>query len=136
MAASSNIVLVHGAWADGSCWSTVIERLQADGHNVTVPQLPETSLADNVARVRHRSPAKAARRFTGPAFEQPDRGAVQRHERAEHAAMSNDPSHFAIRPNRGSRHHARDARRKPQSRSVLTDHLLPSATGWALPLDV
>jgi pimeloyl-ACP methyl ester carboxylesterase len=52
MAASPNIVLVHGAWADGSCWSTVIERLQADGYKVTAPQLPETSLADDVARVR------------------------------------------------------------------------------------
>ena len=53
MTASPNIVLVHGAWADGSSWSTVIERLQADGYNVTAPQLPETSLADDVARVRH-----------------------------------------------------------------------------------
>jgi pimeloyl-ACP methyl ester carboxylesterase len=49
---SPNVVLVHGAWADGSCWSDVIERLQADGYNVAVPQLPETSLADDVARVR------------------------------------------------------------------------------------
>jgi pimeloyl-ACP methyl ester carboxylesterase len=47
-----NIVLVHGAWADGSCWSGVIEPLQADGHNVTAPQFPETSLADDVARLR------------------------------------------------------------------------------------
>jgi pimeloyl-ACP methyl ester carboxylesterase len=53
MAASRNIVLVHGAWADGSCWSNVIERLQADGYKVTAPQLPETALADDVARVRH-----------------------------------------------------------------------------------
>ena len=53
MSATPSIVLVHGAWADGSCWSAVIERLQADGYNVTVPQLPETSLADDVARVRH-----------------------------------------------------------------------------------
>ena len=53
MAASPNIVLVHGAWADGSCWSDVIQRLQADGYNVTAPQLPESSLADDVARVRH-----------------------------------------------------------------------------------
>jgi len=53
MAASPNIVLVHGAWADGSCWSKVIERLQADGYTVTAPQLPETSLADDVAKVRH-----------------------------------------------------------------------------------
>jgi pimeloyl-ACP methyl ester carboxylesterase len=48
-----NIVLVHGAWADGSCWSGVIERLQGGGYHVTAPQFPETSLADDVARLRH-----------------------------------------------------------------------------------
>src|SRR6476661_1620741 len=53
MAALPNVVLVHGAWADGSCWSGVIERLQADGYTVTAPQLPETSLAADVAKVRH-----------------------------------------------------------------------------------
>jgi pimeloyl-ACP methyl ester carboxylesterase len=47
-----NIVLVHGAWADGSCWSVVIERLQADGFEVRAPQFPLTSLADDVARLR------------------------------------------------------------------------------------
>ncbi len=47
-----NIVLVHGAWADGSSWSSVIERLQADGYRVTAPQFPLTSLADDVARLR------------------------------------------------------------------------------------
>jgi pimeloyl-ACP methyl ester carboxylesterase len=47
-----NIVLVHGAWADGSSWSAVIERLQADGFHVTAPQFPLTSLADDVARLR------------------------------------------------------------------------------------
>jgi hypothetical protein len=52
MAALPNIVLVHGAWADGSCWSGVIERLQAEGYKVTAPQLPQTSLAADVARVR------------------------------------------------------------------------------------
>src|SRR5262245_29342205 len=52
MAASPNIVLVHGAWADGSCWSDVIQRLQADGYNVTAAQLPESSLAADVAKVR------------------------------------------------------------------------------------
>ena len=52
MAASPNIVLVHGAWADGSCWSKVIPRLQADGYEVHAPQLPESSLAADVARVR------------------------------------------------------------------------------------
>jgi pimeloyl-ACP methyl ester carboxylesterase len=48
----SNIVLVHGAWADGSCWSSVIDRLQVDGHHVTAPQFPMSTLADNVARLR------------------------------------------------------------------------------------
>ena len=48
----SNIVLIHGAWADGSCWSGVIERLQADGYHVTAPQFPLTALADDVARLR------------------------------------------------------------------------------------
>jgi pimeloyl-ACP methyl ester carboxylesterase len=47
-----NIVLVHGAWADGSSWSAVIERLQADGYHVTAPQFPESSLAADVARLR------------------------------------------------------------------------------------
>src|SRR6478736_1544750 len=47
-----NIVLVHGAWADGSCWSGVIERLQAAGFHVRAPQFPLTSLADDVARLR------------------------------------------------------------------------------------
>ena len=47
-----NIVLVHGAWADGSSWSTVIESLQAHGHNVTAPQFPLTALADDVAKLR------------------------------------------------------------------------------------
>ena len=52
MSAQLNIVLVHGAWADGSCWSAVIERLQAGGYNVTAPQFPESSLAADVARLR------------------------------------------------------------------------------------
>jgi pimeloyl-ACP methyl ester carboxylesterase len=47
-----NIVLVHGAWADGSSWSAVIERLQDSGHHVTAPQFPMTSLAADVARLR------------------------------------------------------------------------------------
>jgi pimeloyl-ACP methyl ester carboxylesterase len=47
-----NIVLVHGAWADGSCWSDVIKALQSDGYQVTAPQFPETSLAADVARLR------------------------------------------------------------------------------------
>jgi pimeloyl-ACP methyl ester carboxylesterase len=47
-----NIVLVHGAWADGSIWSDVIERLQAVGFQVRAPQFPLNSLADDVSRLR------------------------------------------------------------------------------------
>jgi pimeloyl-ACP methyl ester carboxylesterase len=52
MSALPNIVLVHGAWADGSSWSAVVERLQADGYKVTAPQFPLNALADDVARLR------------------------------------------------------------------------------------
>ena len=52
MNARLNIVLVHGAWADGSSWSAVIERLQADGYTVTAPQFLLAALADDVARLR------------------------------------------------------------------------------------
>src|SRR5258708_14075968 len=44
-----NVVLVHGAYADGSCWSDVIGRLQLTGLNATAVQNPLTSLADDVA---------------------------------------------------------------------------------------
>jgi pimeloyl-ACP methyl ester carboxylesterase len=47
-----NIVLVHGAWADGTCWNGVIERLHAQGFQVRAPQFPLNSLADDVARLR------------------------------------------------------------------------------------
>ena len=52
MTAQPNIVLVHGAWADGSSWRAVIQRLQADGYRVTAPQFGLTRLADDVARLR------------------------------------------------------------------------------------
>jgi pimeloyl-ACP methyl ester carboxylesterase len=44
-----NMVLVHGAWADGSCWSKVVPLLQAKGFNVACVQNPLTSVADDVA---------------------------------------------------------------------------------------
>src|SRR6202167_3875142 len=47
-----NIVLVHGAWADGSCWSRVIALLQAKGFHVVAVQNPLTSLADDVAATK------------------------------------------------------------------------------------
>lgn len=48
----SNIVIVHGAWADGSSWSKVIPLLQAKGLHVVAVQNPLTSLADDVAATR------------------------------------------------------------------------------------
>ena len=49
---TKNIVLVHGAWADGSCWSRVIALLQAKGFHVVAVQNPLTSLADDVAATK------------------------------------------------------------------------------------
>ena len=57
----ANILLVHGAWADGSSWSRVIKVLQASGHNVAAVQLPHTSHPDNVTFARH-----AIEAFSGP----------------------------------------------------------------------
>jgi pimeloyl-ACP methyl ester carboxylesterase len=45
---AQNVVLVHGLFADGSCWSEVIARLQPKGINVTAVQNPLTSLGDAV----------------------------------------------------------------------------------------
>lgn len=61
MSGKPNVVLVHGAWADGSSWSSVVESLQAKGYAVTAPQFPETSLAADVARLR-----QVLARQTGP----------------------------------------------------------------------
>ena len=47
--AAKNVVLVHGLFADGSCWSEVIARLQAKGLNVTAVQNPLTTLPEAVA---------------------------------------------------------------------------------------
>lgn len=47
-----NIVLVHGAWADGSSWSRVIPLLLDQGHHVTAAQIPLTSLAEDTSVVR------------------------------------------------------------------------------------
>ena len=48
----ANIMLVHGAWADASCWSKVILLLQAKGYKVTAAQIPLTSLSDDIAVTR------------------------------------------------------------------------------------
>ena len=56
-----NIVLVHGAFADGSSWAKVIAILQDGGYNVTAVQNPLTSLADDVAATQ-----RAIARQRGP----------------------------------------------------------------------
>ncbi|CNI39386.1 MULTISPECIES: alpha/beta hydrolase [Yersinia] len=50
MVAKLNILLVHGAWADGSQWRHIIPALHAMGHRVIAIQNPLTSLADDVER--------------------------------------------------------------------------------------
>jgi pimeloyl-ACP methyl ester carboxylesterase len=47
-----NIVLVHGAWADGSGWKSVYDILAKDGYNVSIVQEPETSFQEDVAATR------------------------------------------------------------------------------------
>ena len=61
MSKKPSVVLVHGAWADGSSWNAVIQELQAEGFKVTAPQFPQTSLAADVARLR-----QVLRRQDGP----------------------------------------------------------------------
>jgi pimeloyl-ACP methyl ester carboxylesterase len=47
-----NIVLVHGAWADGSGWRGVYDILVKDGYNVSIVQEPETSFKEDVAATK------------------------------------------------------------------------------------
>lgn len=61
MQAAKNILLVHGAWADGSSWSRVIPLLQAEGYQVIAAQLSLTSLEADVATTR-----SALARLEGP----------------------------------------------------------------------
>jgi pimeloyl-ACP methyl ester carboxylesterase len=62
MSKSKNIVLVHGAWADGSCWQNVILPLRREGLNVTCAPIPLTSLGDDIAVLEH-----VLERTSGPA---------------------------------------------------------------------
>src|ERR1700754_3090786 len=48
----TNIILVHGAWADGSGWKGVYNILAKDGFDVSIVQEPETSFKDDVAAVK------------------------------------------------------------------------------------
>jgi pimeloyl-ACP methyl ester carboxylesterase len=47
-----NIVLVHGAWADGSGWKGVYDILVKDGYNVSIVQEPETTFKEDVAATK------------------------------------------------------------------------------------
>src|SRR5436853_7632586 len=47
-----NIVLVHGAWADGSGWKGVYDILVTDGYQVSIVQEPETSFKEDVAATK------------------------------------------------------------------------------------
>jgi pimeloyl-ACP methyl ester carboxylesterase len=49
---ATNIVLVHGAWADGSSWGKVIPILEKAGHRVIAVQMPLHSAADDIATVK------------------------------------------------------------------------------------
>ena len=58
----ANVLLVHGAWVDGSSWNRVTAILQRHGHTVVAVQLPLTSLPEDVAWTRH----VLAERLEGP----------------------------------------------------------------------
>ena len=58
---AASVVLVHGAWADGSSWARVITPLQSRGHKVRAAPIPLTSLSDDVAALE-----RALERTDGP----------------------------------------------------------------------
>jgi len=60
-AQNSTIVLVHGAWADGSCWKEVILPLERQGLKVACAPIPLTSLSDDASAL-----TRALERTSGP----------------------------------------------------------------------
>ena len=62
-AQNATVVLVHGAWADGSCWSNIILPLRQEGLKVTCAPIPLTSLTDDIAALQ-----QVLARTTGPAM--------------------------------------------------------------------
>jgi pimeloyl-ACP methyl ester carboxylesterase len=60
-AENATIVLVHGAWADGSCWRNVILPLRKEGLKVTCAPIPLTSLSDDIAALQ-----RVIERTSGP----------------------------------------------------------------------
>ena len=61
-AQNASIILVHGAWADGSCWQNIILPLRKEGLNVTCAPIPLTSLTDDMAALQ-----RVVERTSGPA---------------------------------------------------------------------
>lgn len=53
LAPNTAVVLVHGAWADGSCWRNVILPLRQEGLSVTCAPIPLTSLSADIAALEH-----------------------------------------------------------------------------------
>jgi len=51
-AQNATVVLVHGAWADGSCWSNIILPLRKEGLEVTCAPLPLTSLSEDISALQ------------------------------------------------------------------------------------
>ncbi len=58
---NATVILVHGAWADSSCWREIILPLQRKGLNVTCAPIPLTSLTDDIAALQ-----RVIERTTGP----------------------------------------------------------------------
>jgi pimeloyl-ACP methyl ester carboxylesterase len=58
---NATVVLVHGAWADGSCWNNVILPLRRQGLTITCAPIPLTSLTDDIAALE-----RVLERTTGP----------------------------------------------------------------------
>ena len=63
-----NVVLVHGAWADGSSWSGVVHELQERGHRVHAVQLPMTSLEADVETTKRAILAQGATVVVGHSY--------------------------------------------------------------------
>src|SRR5215475_12202355 len=61
MPSNASVVLVHGAWADGSSWAKIISPLAADGIKAVAAPLPLTSFSDDVAALE-----RALERLPGP----------------------------------------------------------------------
>jgi pimeloyl-ACP methyl ester carboxylesterase len=58
---NATVILVHGAWADGSSWGTVFNRIAETGLGVLCAPIPLTSLCDDIAQVR-----RVVERIDGP----------------------------------------------------------------------